>query len=121
MEEGFHAVYFKFQNYGFIKTVFKICNMDRLSVGLRIHSRSHGCKKMGILRFYGMFRIQLQGALKGFFKLIQEMKRASKKGHMASYGLAAGQAGDGLIYHCLENRSCKILPCGAVIYKRLNV
>ena len=40
---------------------------------------------------------------------------------MTPDGLATGETGDGLIYHCLKYGGGKILPGGSLIYKGLDI
>ena len=49
------------------------------------------------------------------------MQRAAQEGNTAPDGLAAGKAGYGLIYHRLENGSCKVCFGGALSDQGLDI
>ena len=49
------------------------------------------------------------------------MQRPAQKRHMAPDGLAAGQAGNGLVHHRLEHRRGQIGLRRAVVDERLNI
>ena len=82
---------------------------------------THGGKQVGILRIHHVFRCQLQCTDKGFFQFRQKMQRAAQKRHTAPNGLAAGQAGNGLIHHRLKNRGRQIRVCGPLVNQGLDV
>ena len=81
-----------------------------------------GCgKQMAVLRDDGGFIRQMQRADKGLPQLIQEVQRAAQEGHMPADRLAAGQAGDGLVDHRLEDGRRQIRPGRAFVDQRLNI
>ena len=82
---------------------------------------THGRKQMGILRVHDLIRGQLQRPDKGLFQLRQEVQRSAQKGHTAPDGLAAGQAGNGLVHHGLENGGRQVCLGGTLIDQGLNV
>ena len=49
------------------------------------------------------------------------MQRAAQEGHGAPYGLATGQAGNGLVDHRLKNGGGQVCPGGALVNQGLNV
>ena len=49
------------------------------------------------------------------------MKRTAKKGDISPDRLAAGQAPDGLVDNCLENRSGEIFPGSPLVDQRLDI
>ena len=91
------------------------------SILLCIHSRSHGCEKVGVLRQDGMFIIQLQSTDKGLTQFRKKMERAAKESYMSTDRLSAGKTGNGLVYHCLKNGSRKIFFGSTFINQRLDV
>ena len=76
---------------------------------------------MAVFRQDGGFLRQAQGADEGCAQLRQEVQRPAQKGHMPANGLAAGQAGDGLVDHRLEDGGGQILPGGALVDQRLDI
>ena len=84
-------------------------------------SGAHGGKQMGVFGIHRGFGGELQRANKGFFQLGQKVQRTAQKGHTAPDGLAAGQTGDGLLHHCLEDGGGQVGFCGALVDKGLNI
>ena len=115
-----HTFHLEIQFDGVLQAVCHICKGNGYLI-LRIHSRTHGCKKMGILRCDSVLVIQLQGTDKGSLQLIQKVKGTAEKCNMTADRLAAGKTGNGLVYNCLENGSGKILLGGTVVDQRLDV
>ena len=76
---------------------------------------------MGIFRYDGVFVIQFQGADKAAFKFGKEVKRTTEKGNVTADRLTAGKTADGLVYHCLENRSRQIFSGSTFIDQRLDI
>ena len=68
-----------------------------------LQCRAHGGKQVGVFRVHDGLGRQLQGADKGLFQLGQKVQRAAQKGHAPPDGLAAGQAGNGLLHHSLKD------------------
>ena len=94
--------------------------------GQRNHSfalqrRTHGGEQVGVFRVNDVFGGQLEGADKGLFQLGQKVQRAAQKGHAAPDGLAAGQTGDGLLYHRLKDGGGKVGLGGTLVDEGLNV
>ena len=85
------------------------------------HGRAPGGEQVAVFRQDGGFLRQAQGTDEGCAQLRQEVQRPAQKGHMPANGLAAGQAGDGLVHHRLENGRGQILPGRAFVDQRLNV
>ena len=73
-----------------------------------LHSGTDGREEMGILRIRNIIFLQLQCTYKRSFQFRKIMQRPAQERHTAADWLAAGQAGYGLIYHRLENRSREI-------------
>ena len=119
-KQRLHTFHLEIQFDGVLQAVCHICKGNGYLI-LRIHSRTHGCKKMGILRCDSVLVIQLQGTDKGSLQLIQKVKGTAEKCNMTADRLAAGKTGNGLVYNCLENGSGKILLGGAVVDQRLDV
>ena len=76
---------------------------------------------MGILRDDRVLVIELQGPDEGVPELRQEVQRAAQEGHVATDGLAAGQAGDGLVHHRLEDGGRQVLPGGTLVDQGLDI
>ena len=115
-----HTFHLEIQFDGVLQAVCHICKGNGYLI-LRIHSRTHSCEKMGILRCDSVLVIQLQGTDKGSLQLIQKVKGTAEKCNMTADRLAAGKTGNGLVYNCLENGSGKILLGGTVVDQRLDV
>ena len=119
-KQGLHTGNLKIHLDGILQAVphgRKLCR----DLFLCVHGRTHGGEKMGVFGHDGMLVIQLQGADEGGPQLRQEMEGAAKKRHMTADRLAAGQSGDGLVDHRLENGRGKILLGGAVVDQRLDI
>ena len=115
-----HTFHLEIQFDGVLQAVCHICKGNGYLI-LRIHSRTHSCEKMGILRCDSVLVIQLQGTDKGSLQLIQKVKGTAEKCNMTADRLAAGKTGNGLVYNCLENGSGKILLGGTIVDQRLDV
>ncbi len=76
---------------------------------------------MRVLRLDDLVSVKIQRPDKGISQLRHEVQRAAQKSHMAPDGLALGEAGDGLVHHCLENGGGQILSGSTFIDERLNV
>ena len=99
---------------------------DQIRYGLRglligIHGRAQGSEQMGVIRCDDLGFAQIQGPDKGLAQLRQEVQRSAQERHIAPDGLAAGQAADGLVDHCLENGFGQVFSRGALVDQRLNV
>ena len=68
-----------------------------------------------------MFIIQLQSTDKGRPQFGKKVERAAKESYMSTDRLSAGQAGNGLIYHCLKNGSRKGFFGSTFVDQRLDV
>ena len=86
-----------------------------------LQGRAHCGKEMGIFRIHHMVRREVERADESLFQFRQKVQRTAQKGHAASDRLAAGQAGNGLIYDGLKNRGGQIRQGGAFVDQRLNV
>ena len=64
---------------------------------------------------------QSEGAHEQAPRLGEEMEGTAEKRHGPADGLAAGQAPDGLIDHCLQDACRNVLASGAFIDERLHV
>ena len=109
---------------GYPDTLFQPRNERFQSHGLGIpafQGGTHGSEEMGILRVHYLVRGQLQRPDKGLFQLRQEVQRSAQKGHTAPDGLAAGQAGNGLVHHGLENRGRQVCLGGTLVDQGLDV
>ena len=93
----------------------------RMLVRRDVHGRADGGEKMGVLRCDDMVVRQMQGPDKGLPQLRQEMQGPSQKGHVAPDGLSAGQAGDGLVDHGLEDGGGKVFPGGPLVDQGLDI
>ena len=76
---------------------------------------------MGIRRVHDVLRRQLQGTDEGGLQLREEMQRSPQESHAAPDGLAAGQAGNGLVHHGLENGGGQIRPGSPVVDQGLDI
>ena len=76
---------------------------------------------MGIFRIDDGFIGQLQRPNEGLFQFRQEMQRAAQEGDTTADGFTAGQTGNSLIDHGLENGRRKVGLCCPLIDERLNV
>ena len=83
--------------------------------------RPHGNIEMGVLREDDLLVFQIQGLDEPFPKFRQEMQGSAQKGYVAFDGPAAGQAGNGLVHHRLENGSRNVFLLCAFIDQRLDV
>ena len=119
-KQGLHAGNLKIDGYAGAQLLRQILQRH---LGFRsgVHGGADGCEQMGIVRHDGVLRIQLQRADKGLAQLRQEVQRAAQKGNMPPDGLAAGQAGNGLVDHGLENGDCQILLGGSVVDQGLDI
>ena len=88
---------------------------------LCVQGGADGCEQMGIVRADHMVVVKAQGADESRFQFREEVQRTSQKRHMSPDGLAAGQAGDGLVHHSLEDGGSQILFRGPFIDQGLNV
>ena len=88
---------------------------------VRGHGRAHGGEEVGVVHVDGVLLVQLQRADKRRLELGEEVQRAAEEGDMAADRLAAGETGDGLIDHGLEDRGGQVLLRSPLIDQRLNV
>ena len=119
-EKGLQPGHFRIDGHAFVQQVDQFLNGNRTCI-LRLHGSTHGCKQVGVRRIHRGLLRQLQGADKGRFQFCQEVQRASQECHTAPDGLAAGQTGNGLIHHRLENRSCQISTGGPLVDQGLDI
>ena len=68
-----------------------------------------------------MFIIQLQSTDKGRPQFGKKVERAAKESYMSTDRLSTGQAGNGLVYHCLKNGSRKVFFGSTFVDQRLDV
>ena len=97
--------------------------VDDLGLLIRrdVHGGTDGGKEVGVLRSDDVLVRQVQGPDEGGPKLRKEVERTSQEGHVAPDGLSAGQAGDGLIHHRLEDGGGQVLPGGPVVDQGLDI
>ena len=119
-KQGVQPLQLKGHFHALFQTVNHAVHADGLGV-IGFQRRAHSSEEVGVFRIDGGFRGQLQGADKGLFQLRQEVQGAAQEGHAALDGLAAGETGNGLIDHRLENGGGQIRLGRALVDERLDV
>ena len=83
--------------------------------------RAHGHEELGSIRRPDLVLRQAEGLHEQPAGLRQEMERAAKECNRAPDGLAAGQAGDGLVHHRLQDACRDVLPACPLVDQGLYV
>ena len=102
IEQGLQPLDFKIHGDALCQGINQIPNGTGLGFP-RLQSRAHGGKQVGIFRVHHVLGSQLQRADKGLLQLRHKVERAAQKSNTAPDRLSAGQTGDGLVHHCLQN------------------
>ncbi len=95
------------------------CHAMNLALGGISRTRSH--KKLTVFRHNRFFFSQFQCDHKTVAKLVQKVKRSSKKSHVSTDRLTARKTGNCLRNNGLKNRSRNILPSGSLVNQRLHI
>ena len=93
--------------------VLELAELVIKEVGLIVRGaqgRADGGEAVAVLREDGVFLVQLEGVHKALPQAHQEVQWAAQKDDLAFQLSALGQAGDGLVHHCLED------GCGHVLF-----
>ena len=120
LEEGRQPLQLK----GHLHPLLQLGDESVQGAGLRLtgfQGSAHGGEEVGIFRVHHVFRCEMQGADEGLLQLRQEVEGAAQKGHAAPDGLAAGQAGNGLVHHGLEDGGGQVRQGGPFIDEGLNI
>ncbi len=86
-----------------------------------VQGRADGSEQMGIVRVDHMLFVKLQGPDKSGLQFRQKVQRTAQKSHMPADGFSAGKAGNGLVYHSLEDGGCQIFLGGALVDQGLDI
>ena len=119
-EQGVKPLDFKGHLHTGVQGGHQVVNLLGLGV-LCVQGSAQGGKEMGVFRLDGGFLRQLQGSDEGLFQLRQEVQGATQEGNPAPNGLAAGEAGNGLIHHRLKNGGSQVRPAGPLVDQGLDV
>ena len=119
-EKGFHALYLELHLDIGGKPAQHLLH-GAGDVLLCVQGGAYGGEQMGVVRIDGVPVVKMQRPDEGRLELRQEMQRAAQERHISPDGLAAGQAGDGLVHHGLEDGGGQILLCGPLVDQGLDV
>ena len=76
---------------------------------------------MGVVGHDDVLFVKLERFAESLAELREVLKRAAEEGNMAANRTTAGQAGDGLRYHTLENGGGDVFLLGAFVEQGLHV